>query len=615
LFHRHSENQFEFEKVIMTMKTQTSTLHIAVNRLGLILLMGGVIVPSRALAVGSWSALVNTAPDSVALMLQLSDGTIMAANNPSCVSDCIGNSWYRLTPDNSGNYSNGSWTSRASMTDSRLFYSSEVLTDGRVFVAGGEYGSGAATAELYHPVSDSWTVITPPTSLLNPANNSPTTGRAQGFIDCESKVLPNGRVLVAPVGASSFNGTLIYNPAANSWSAGQPSLSWQAEICWVKLPDDSILTVDHDSYNSERYIPSSNTWISDQSLPVYLWATLSGYVGEMGPAFLLPDGRAFFIGGSGHTAYYTPSGNTNQGSWARGPDIPGGLVAADAPGAMMVNGKILIAAAAPPYVSGGNPQFPSPTSFFEFDYTAGANGVFTQTGSPTGGLTDNISSYQCTMLALPSGNVLYCHIEQGNLFYSGFGSQLYVYHPDSGPLAAGKPAITSINLKSDGSYHLIGTGLNGISEGASYGDDAQMNSNYPLVRLTDSGGHVYYARTHNWSSTSVRTGNTPMSTEFTMPAGFGGGGTYSLVVVANGIASDPVTFYGPVWVDFNYSGPQNGSYELPFEKLALGVTTVASGGTISIRADVQPSVSHESMTITKPMFIRSFSGPATIGKL
>lgn len=596
----------------MKTQTQTPNLPVAVKSLGLTSLAWGLLVPSCALAVGSWSALNNTAPDSVALMLQLSDGTVMAANNPDCVTGCIGNTWYRLTPDGFGNYANGNWTTLASMNDSRLFYSSEVLTDGRVFVAGGEYGSGGAAAEIYDPVGNVWTGITPPTSLLNPALNSPTTGRAQGIIDAESKLLPKGRVLVAPVGASSFNGTLIYNPSANTWSAGAPSLNWQAETVWVKLPDNSILSVDHDSNNSERYIPSSNTWLSDGTLPVNLWATLAGYVGETGPAFLLPDGRAFFIGGSGHTAYYTPSGNTSPGRWTRGPDIPGGLVAADAPGAMMVNGKILVAVASPPYVDGsGNPQFPSPTSFFEFDYTAGANGVFTQTGSPTGGLTDNISSYQSTMLALPSGNVLYCHIEQGNLFYSGFGSQLYVYHPDTGPLAAGKPTITSITQNANGSYHLVGTGLNGISEGASFGDDAQMNGNYPLVRVTDGTGHVFYGRTYNWSSTGVATGTKLVSTEFTVPVALG---TYSLVVVANGIASDPVTFHGPVWVDFHYSGTQNGSYQNPFETLALGVFYVASGGTISINAGTQPSTSAETMTISKPMTITSFNGPSTIGR-
>ena len=39
-------------------------------------------------------------------------------------------------------------------------------------------------------------------------------------------------------------------------------------------------------------------------------------------------------------------------------------------------------------------------------------------------------------------------------------------------------------------YTLRGTQLNGLNEGASYGDDAQMASNYPLVQLT-AGGAVY----------------------------------------------------------------------------------------------------------------------------
>lgn len=603
------------------MKTQNSNLCLTVKCLAHMLFLAALFVSSRALAVGSWSALVNTSHDSVALMLQLSDGTIMAANNTSCVFNCIGNAWYQLTPDSFGNYANGNWTTLTSMSDTRLFYSSEVLTDGRVFVAGGEYGSGGATAEIFDPLANggagAWTYINPPTSLLNPNVNSPVTGNPQGFIDSQSKVLPSGNVLVAPVSPGVGNGTLIYNPFANTWSQGPPSVNWQGETSWVKLPDNSILTIDPlNGYrgapgtNSERYIPSLRRWIPDANLPVNLWANLAGanLVGETGPAFLLPDGRAFFIGGSGHTAYYTPSGNTNQGSWAQGPDIPQGLVAADAPGAMMPNGMILVAVAAPPYVSGGNANFPSPTSFFEFDYTAGTNGAFTQTGSPTGGLTDNVSSYQSAMLVLPTGNVLYCHFEQGNLGYSGFGSQLYVYQPDTGPLAVGKPTITSITQNSDGSYHLVGTGLNGISEGAAFGDDAQMNGNYPLVRLTDAIGHVYYGRTYNWSSTSVRTGTKQVSTEFTVPVA--NGGTYSLVVVANGNPSDPVTFYGPVWVDFTYMGPQNGTFQMPFETLATAVSVVAKGGTISIK----PGLSHETMTISKPMNIVAFGGAATIGQ-
>ena len=70
-----------------------------------------------------------------------------------------------------------------------------------------------------------------------------------------------------------------------------------------------------------------------------------------------------------------------------------------------------------------------------------------------------------------------------------------------------------------------------------------MDSNYPIVRLTGRGGRVYYARTYNWSSTSVMTGTRPVTTEFTVPlAAYADGGPFSLVVVANGISSEPVSF-------------------------------------------------------------------------
>jgi hypothetical protein len=203
---------------------------------------------------------------------------------------------------------------------------------------------------------------------------------------------------------------------------------------------------------------------------------------------------------------------------------------------MMVDGKILCAVS--PVPTSAN-HFPSPTSFYEFDPVANS---FTQVNGPTGS-TYGSSTYTLRMLDLPDGTVL----------FSTSGSQLYVYQPGSGPLAAGKPTINSITPNLDGSYHLTGQLLNGISEGAAYGDDAQMNSNYPLVRMTNTvSGAVYYARTYNWSSTSVMTSNRTLTTEFALPAGLPVG-NYNLVAVANGIASDPFAFStSPVPINLFY---------------------------------------------------------------
>jgi hypothetical protein len=448
---------------------------------------------------GVWARLARTAPSGIELMLLLPDGTVMAA-------DAGGNAWYRLSPDNHGSYVNGTWTTLASMHDTRLYYSSDVLTDGRVFVAGAEYGSGTNSAEVYDPSKDTWTMAPPP-----PAGQ-------RLFFDCISKILPDGNILIAPVSPSTPGGTVIYNAASNSWTLG-PRLfrgGYQDEASWVKLPDDSILTIDPFGTHSERYIPSLNRWVDDGVVPVRMY----NIIGELGASFLLPDGRALFLGGTSHTAFYTPTGTTNAGTWTAGPDIPNAYGISDGAAAMLVNGKILCAV-------GSATNYSGPTYFFEFDSLSNS---FASVSGPTGP-TDNIPPFESMMLDLPDGSVLYSH----------FSRQLYVYQPDGSPLAAGKPAILGIIQNTNLSYHLTGTLLNGISEGAAYGDDAQMNSNYPLVRLTDSAGRVYYARTFNWSSTGVMTGNKPVTTEFTVPPNLPAG-AYSLVVAANGISSDPVTF-------------------------------------------------------------------------
>ena len=154
-------------------------------------------------------------------MLLLSDGTVMAQNGGNA-------GWYRLTPLN-GDYGNGTWTQLASMHDPRLYYASDVLPDGRLFVAGGEYGSGGGKAEIFDPLTNTWT------QLPNPPIG--------GIVDSISEKLPDGRVLV---GSISGRGTAILNATTGTWTTGPTKLNGSSsdEESWVKLPDDSILTID-----------------------------------------------------------------------------------------------------------------------------------------------------------------------------------------------------------------------------------------------------------------------------------------------------------------------------------------------------------------------------------
>jgi len=322
---------------------------------------------------GTWTTLAHSPPVGINNCLLLSDGTVLGLNS--------GGQCARLTPDIHGSYINGTWKQLPSMIFDRLFYASQVLTNGTVFVAGGEYGAGHEHGETFDPLRNAWTWIYP--------DPIPSVG----FSDCESKMLPNGNVLVPPV--SEFGGTLIYNVASNIWQTASAAQN-QDEACWVKLANDNILTIDSFGQNSEHYIPSQNQWVSDNNVPVPLYDSS----GELGPAFLLPNGKAFFTGATTNTAIYTPGGTpTGAGSWVTGPPMVFGslnLGAVDAPAAMMADGNILCALAPS--------HFGSPTYFYEYNYVTNN---FTLVTAPGGGGSYNSQTYPLSMLDLPDGTVLF----------------------------------------------------------------------------------------------------------------------------------------------------------------------------------------------------------------
>jgi hypothetical protein len=483
-------------------------------------------------AQGSWIPVATPCPayaDGVSLLL--TDGTVMVKVCKGGV-DTVGNMWVKLTPDVHGSYANGTWTVMDTMHKTRLFCSSQMLKDGRLYVAGGEYGTGDRNGETYNPLTDTWTM----TGTLITAS--------QQILDANSVLLPDGRVLENIVLPTSRD-NVIFDPIANTYTSAPPSQAGADEAAWLKLPDNSVLFIDIYSKNSERYIPALNTWISDDTLPVLLY-DIFGY--ELGAGFLLPDGRAFFIGSTPYTAYYTPSGDTSYGSWVEGPPIPDSLGAVDAAAAMMPNGKILCALSHQAVL---DTEFLLPAWFYEFDYRTN---TFTEVSACAGGETMNIRCSETGMLDLPDGNVL-VSVQNSN--------QYYIYVPGGTPVASGVPVVSNITMINCDTFMATGTLFNGISQGAAYGDDWQMPTNYPVIRLenhdTVLGDLVHYARTFNWNSTGVMTGSMPDTAYFTLPAGLPYD-TYNLVLVANGIGSAVVPASGNATVVF--SSANGGDFNL-----------------------------------------------------
>ncbi len=66
------------------------------------------------------------------------------------------------------------------------------------------------------------------------------------------------------------------------------------EAATVKLAYDSMLIIDSRIESSERYIPSSNSWKNDATVPDLL--CMINMVEKKALGFLLPNGNAFFIG-------------------------------------------------------------------------------------------------------------------------------------------------------------------------------------------------------------------------------------------------------------------------------------------------------------------------------
>ncbi len=471
-------------------------------------LMSTLLVSGTLLAqTGSWTALTNTAPNANSgVMLLLTDGTVICKTSTGG-SAGYGTTWNRLTPVN-GSYLNGTWTTIAPMARERLYFSSQVLPDGRVYVCGGEYGAGGSYGEVYNPATNTWIGAGGGTAFPNVVS------------DANSEILPNGDVLQACVDETGSALNYFWNPATNTYTAAPSCLRIDNEAVWVKLPDSSILFMDNYSTTSERYIPQTNTWINDATAPANVF---DPYGSESGSGFLLPDGRVFFIGSTPVTLYYTPSGSTAPGTWALGPAIPGSYGASDAAAAMMPNGNILTALSPTPTAAN---HFPSPTKYYEFSYLTNS---FTQVGAPGGGTTTANACYISNMLVLPDGAVLFAN--QGD-------NQYYEYVPGTGPLPAGQPTIGTVTRLNCDTFRVTGTLFNGIGEGAAYGDDWQMSTNYPIVRLSN-GTNTYYATTYNWNRIgAVMTGALPDTAIFKLPAAMPAG-VYSVSVVANGNPSAP----------------------------------------------------------------------------
>ena len=476
--------------------------------------------------------------------LLLTDGGVLIQNAGPFGEDA---KVFKLTPDIHGSYVNGTWTQLASKPFISYAAAQAVLADGRVIIEGGEYSNYeydfllTNQGAIYDPVSNTWKSVPPPLFFqdLYPPR---ATFAPHPIGDSASVVLPDGTFMLAD--KMSHQAGLL-NPKTLTWTETGTSTKSDLndEEGLTLLPDGNVLTIDcytdfhfglAPSYpanptNSEIYDTVTGQWSSAGSTIKTLTDPI---LSEMGPAMLRPDGTVFALGSSGNSSIY----NTRSHRWSVGPTLPISplgfqYTAQDAPGALLPNGHVLVAASGGAANGGySNP----PVAFFEFD---GHKFI----PEPTIPNAANDESGSISLLLLPTGQVLSV---DGTL-------DVEIYTPD--PVhgddemehnSEWEPVITSAPkvLRPGESYRLEGIRLNGMSQASAYGDEDQDATNYPLVRLINlATHHVYYSRTHDHSSMAVASDRVS-STHFDVPANLETG-LSRLEVVANGIASRPVIVY------------------------------------------------------------------------
>ncbi|HEX5399321.1 MAG TPA: kelch repeat-containing protein [Verrucomicrobiae bacterium] len=270
----------------------------------------------------------------------------------------------------------GEWTKTGDMTQPREYHTATLLPNGKVLVAGGHNFEGGinngvlSMAELYDPVTGTWTE----TGEMN-------FGREKH----QATLLTNGQVLVTGRDAYNNDSAELYDPVAGTWSVTASTASFTSGA--ILLPDGEVLAIESNG-SAELYDPSTGTWSPTGS-------PSASFLGET--ATLLADGRVLVLGNYAGllTDIYDPA----SGTWTTNNPTTNRV---NFTATLLQNGKVLVA---------GGPS--SSAQIFD-----PADGTWTDTFGP---MTSPRSQQQAVLL--PDGRVL---VAGGNTDLSGVKSGITV---------------------------------------------------------------------------------------------------------------------------------------------------------------------------------------------
>jgi hypothetical protein len=318
----------------------------------LYLTLGMVWLGSAANAVGqsgSWQALKNQPGFSPENAYLLTDGTVMVHQYQS-------SNWYVLTPDQTGNYVNGTWSTAPSVMPNGYapgYYASAVLADGNLLIEGGEFNGGNTVytnqGALYSPFTGNWLPVNPPPATLQGdgthvsmvGNASAMVAPNGTFIMNESYVPPLdcpgglfGIVCLPDEPIFAFNEAVAKAGGAQPWTllnSQQQVISldgtnYSATVTekqvFALLPNGSFVTATPSTPPPQGGTPTNALSIFDfatnsfSRLPATAPNTASydGIYWQFGPIVLRQDGSVVVFGGNGDPniqwgGYPLPVGN------------------------------------------------------------------------------------------------------------------------------------------------------------------------------------------------------------------------------------------------------------------------------------------------------------------
>jgi N-acetylneuraminic acid mutarotase len=184
----------------------------------------------------------------------------------------------------------GTWTNTGSLNIARFQHTATLLQNGKVLVAGGNteqpapFGPSLASAELYDPVTETWSLT--------------TSNMAYTRYSHTATLLTDGRVLVTGGIANSGGNSSaeIYNPSTGLWSNTGSMNYWRYYHKAVLLPNGKVLVA-----GGENSTTSATTEIYDPTTEMWTLTGSMHFNRENHSMTMLLNGEALVAGGDNST--------------------------------------------------------------------------------------------------------------------------------------------------------------------------------------------------------------------------------------------------------------------------------------------------------------------------